>query len=245
MKYLLKIILLNIKKNIENILKTPKYIVDLIKYRSKYHGNFELFPVFGENTNKTSFDRHYIFHTAWAARKLVEINPKKHIDISSSLYFVTITSAFIPIDFYDYRPATLNLSGLKTRSGDLLNLPFKSNSVESISCMHVIEHIGLGRYGDPLDIDGDKKAIKELIRVTKKGGSILFVVPIGKPKVAFNAHRIYSYSQIVKMFGDSCLLKEFSLIPDKENDGGILVNPPTQILNKQKYGCGCFWYVKK
>ncbi|HCC08704.1 TPA: hypothetical protein DEP81_01845 [Candidatus Woesebacteria bacterium] len=230
-------------------LKYPFQLMNFSVQSSKYRHDLpvpigSIYPCLSDNTDNTGFDRHYVFHTAWAARKLVEINPKKHFDISSSLYFVAIASAFIPIDFYDYRPADLNLKGLSTKNGDLLKLPFKDSSIESISSMHVIEHIGLGRYGDPLDINGDKKAIKELIRVTKKGGSILFVVPIGKPKVAFNAHRIYSYAQIIKMFGDSCLLREFSLITDKEKDGGMLVNPPIQILNKQKYGCGCFWFTK-
>lgn len=167
------------------------------------------------------------------------------MDISSSLYFASIVSAYIPIDFYDYRPAQLNLQGLNSKKGDLLNLPFRDNSVESISCMHVVEHIGLGRYGDPINVNGDKKAISELIRVTRKRGSILFVVPLGKPKVAFNAHRVYSYSQILNLFKDSCILNEFSLIPDKIADGEIVKNPPSELVAKQKYGCGCFMFIKK
>ena len=82
-------------------------------------------------------------------------------------------------------------------SADLTQLHFESESIESLSCLHTVEHIGLGRYGDPIDYDGDLKAIRELKRVVVKGGSILFVVPVGKPKIIFNAHRIYSYEQII------------------------------------------------
>ena len=56
-----------------------------------------------------------------------------------------MVSAFIPVEFYDYRPAELSLSGLEFKHADLTHLPFADNSVESLSCMHVIEHIGLGR----------------------------------------------------------------------------------------------------
>ena len=39
--------------------------------------------------------------------------------------------------------------------------------------MHVVEHIGLGRYGDQVDPDGDLMAMKELERVTAKLGKLL------------------------------------------------------------------------
>ena len=89
--------------------------------------------------------------------------------------------------------------------------------------MHTIEHIGLGRYGDPIDYDGDLKAIKELKRVIKIGGSIIIVVPVGKPKIIFNAHRIYSYDQIISYF-NGFKLKEFSLITDSNKGGELLFN---------------------
>ncbi len=110
--------------------------------------------------------------------------------------------------------------------------------------MHTIEHIGLGRYGDPIDPDGDLKAISELIRVLATGGNLLFVVPIGKPKICFNAHRIYSYSQIMSYFS-ALTLKEFSLIPDNAIETGIIPNATKEISGKQTYGCGLFWFVKK
>ena len=197
-----------------------------------------------DKTFKTGFDRHYVYHTSWAARKVKEINPIKHIDISSSLYFSGIVSAFIDIDFYDYRPADLHLNGLKSLKGDLHNLPFVSNSVESISCMHTIEHVGLGRYGDPIDPIGDIKAINELKRVVLSGGNLIFVTPVGQPIIEFNAHRIYSYEQIISYF-EGFELKEFSLISEYEKDGGIIINADPKLVRKEKYACGCFWFVKK
>lgn len=203
----------------------------------------QLFPIVFENVPYTRFDTHYVYHTAWAARKVKEINPKKHVDISSSLYFSSIVSAFVPVDFYDYRPAKLRLSQLNSHKGDLTALPFKGDALDSVSCMHTIEHIGLGRYGDLLDPDGDIKAVQELIRVTKKGGSILFVVPVGKPKIQFNAHRIYSYEMIIKMF-EGCRLNEFSLIPDDALEAGMIFHADKHLVAQQTYGCGCFWFVK-
>jgi SAM-dependent methyltransferase len=200
----------------------------------------ERFPCLGEDTPTTSFDQHYIYHTAWAARLLALIRPAEHIDISSSLYFAVLVSAFIPIQFYDYRPVDLHLSGLATERADLLNLPFPNQSIESLSCMHTVEHVGLGRYNDPIDPDGDLKAQVELQRVLAPGGSLLFVVPVGKPAIKFNAHRIYSYNQVLKAFPD-LILQRFSLIPDM---GGLIENADPDLIPKQQYGCGCFWFIR-
>lgn len=194
-----------------------------------------------DKTKKTPFDRHYVYHTAWAARILNRTKPASHVDISSYLYFATLVSAFIPVSFYDYRPARLELDNLTSEHADITALPFEDNSIQSLSCMHVVEHIGLARYGDPLDYDGDLKAIAELKRVLAKDGNLLFVVPIGnKAQIQFNAHRIYTKAQILDYFSDF-ELKEFALIQDR-TQAGIIVDPDEETLNKEVYGCGCFWF---
>ncbi|MCX2495838.1 DUF268 domain-containing protein [Pedobacter sp. PF22-3] len=203
-----------------------------------------IYPCLSDSTAQTGFDRHYIYHPAWATRIIINNKPVKHIDISSTLHFCSTLSAILPVEFYDYRPAKLKLSNLKSLHGDLMNLPFESNSINSLSCMHTVEHVGLGRYGDPLDYDGDIKAIKELMRVLAVGGSLLFVVPLGsKDVICFNAHRIYSKNQVLSLFSE-LTLKEFTLIPEDEADGGLVVNPSDELLNRQFYGCGCFWFSK-
>jgi len=205
----------------------------------------DFYPCLYDNTPNTGFDRHYVYHPAWATRIIKEINPAKHLDISSTLHFCSMLSAFIPVEFYDYRPANLVLSDLVSAAADLTQLPFGDDSVASISCMHTVEHVGLGRYGDPLDYDGDLKAISELKRVVSIGGSLLFVVPLGaKNVICFNAHRIYNKEQVLDLFSDMELM-EFALIPEDEQDGGLVVNPSDELLSRQFYGCGCFWFRKK
>ncbi len=229
--------------------KYKKQLQEFKDSASKTNSRFDLkdednYPCLDDNTDNTGFDRHYLYHLAWAIRVVKEINPAEHIDIASLLYFPTLLSAFVKVKYYDYRPAQLNLDNLTSEKGDLTNLPFADNSVKSLSCMHTIEHIGLGRYGDPIDYDGDLKAIKELKRVVAKGGSLLFVTPIGKAKIQYNAHRVYSYSQIIEYF-EGFELKEFALIPDSPEDGGLVRNATKELSDKQGYACGCFWLIKK
>lgn len=202
-------------------------------------------PYFFDRTSTTGFDRHYVYHPAWAARILSQTKPDFHIDISSTLHFCSIASAFVPIRFYDYRPAQLILDGLTTGHIDLTTLTWGDNTVHSLSCMHTVEHIGLGRYGDPIDYDGDLKAMHELSRVLAIDGNLLFVVPIGyKAQIIFNGHRIYTRDLVVESFPNLTLI-DFTLIPEKQKDGGLVTNPSADLLSRQVYGCGCFWFTKK
>jgi SAM-dependent methyltransferase len=201
------------------------------------------YPCLKEKTAATGFDRHYVYHTAWAARILAQSRPAEHVDIGSSLYFCGMLSAFIPVRFYEYRPVDLRLSNLSLDQADLLRLPFADATIQSISCMHVVEHVGLGRYRDPLEPQGDQKAMRELARVLAPGGTLLFVVPVGRPRICFNAHRIYGFRQVREAFC-GLDLKEFALVPDDPAHGGLIKNASEAIVNSQNYGCGCFWFVR-
>ena len=227
------------------------FIIDFFqKKNSLKNGRFQCdwkdcHPCLADNTSTTGFDPHYIYHIAWAIRQIKHFSPRKHIDISSSLYFVTALSAYIPTEFYDYRPAKIQLSNLEARKANLTSLDFDSNSIESLSCMHVIEHIGLGRYGDPFDPQGDLKAISELKRVVKPGGRPFIVVPMGGvARVQYNAHRIYSYKLFTSYFNDF-IIKNFSFITDS---GDFIEFASPDDISNQRYGCGCFelqkWFVE-
>lgn len=245
--------MLNLAKKIyklsKNLLLSPFIIRDYLAFRQKNSnsrftiGIRDFYPQIFDKTKLTSFDRHYVYHTAWAARKVREINPAVHVDIASSLFFPGIVSAFVPVKFYDYRPAPLYLSDLATEHADLTNLHFDTDSISSLSCLHTIEHIGLGRYGDPIDPDGDLKACAELARVLKPGGSLIFVTPVGKRAVIqFNAHRIYTYDLVLKLF-PNLQLKEFSFIPEFGPDGVHEFANPEE-LKSEDYACGCFVFTK-
>lgn len=200
------------------------------------------YPCLQDRTATTTFDHHYIYHTAWAARVLARLKPEYHVDISSTLYFCGILSAFLPVRFYDYRPADLKLSNLQSAQADLMQLHFPSLSLPSLSCLHVAEHVGLGRYGDPLDPRGDLKAMAELQRVIAPGGYLVFAIPVGRPRIQFNAHRIYAFGQIVEAFSE-LRLREFSLIAD-DPAAGLIENAPADLVDAQAYGCGCFLFQR-
>ena len=134
-------------------------------------------------------------------------------------------------------------SNLASGQADLLQLPFVEGTIHSISCMHVVEHLGLGALRRCPRPQGDQKAMRELARVLAPGGVLLFVVPVGRTRLRFNAHRVYGFRQIRESFR-GLELKEFSLIPDDPAHGGLIKNPSEEVVDSQNYGCGCFWFVR-
>jgi len=228
---------------IKYIGKIPVYLLEYYKFKKASPDwpcrLIDALPVFHERTGVMSFDAHYVYHTGWAARVLRELSPEKHIDISSSLMFSAITSAFLKVNHYDYRMPTLSLDGLECGKQDLLNLRFEDGSISSLSCMHVIEHIGLGRYGDPINPHGDREAAKELIRVLAPGGHLIIVVPLAeRARIRFNGHRIYDLSRVRSMF-KGLDLKEFTFLNEKRNNK-FTRHASINDIEGSHYGCGCF-----
>ena len=181
------------------------YFSDLRRYRRLDDARLvrmqNLIPQLGEASATQGADA-YFFMGAWVARRIYESGAEHHVDIGSQRPIIGTLSAFTKVTYIDLRPLEANLPNLECRKGTLLSLPFEDDQVTSLSCLSVAEHIGLGRYGDPLDPQGTKTACRELARVLAPGGVLYFAVPIGTPRVCFNAHRIHSFRQVVDMFPD-------------------------------------------
>lgn len=169
----------------------------------------EYFPCLFDNISHTPLEPTYFFQDSWAAKHLFDLKPSHHYDIGSSAKTIGILSQFVPITMIDIRPIECELPNLFFKKGSILELPFEDNSLDTLSSLCVVEHIGLGRYGDSLDSFGSEKAIKELKRVLKVGGVILFSVPVdSENKIYFNAHRAFTRDYILELFNGFEVLDE-------------------------------------
>lgn len=231
------------KIRIKEIGKSIRFLRDLYRYRrmpgaEKISGG-DLYPCLDEKTATTSFDTHYFYQDIWAFRKISQSGVREHVDVGSKVDYVGFLTAITKVTFIDIRPLATDLENLDSRSGSILAMPYDDGAVSSLSCLHVAEHIGLGRYGDPLDPLGTVKACRELHRVLAPGGNLYFGLPIGKPRVCFNAHRIHSPAQILGYF-NGLSLKEFSFVDD---GGRFLRNADMETSGTAKYGCGLFHFT--
>jgi SAM-dependent methyltransferase len=200
----------------------------------------DLYPCPRDRSTTTAFDTHYFYLDTWAFRKIHASGTPTHVDVGSKVDYVAFLSTITRVTFVDIRPIVTNLSDLESKRGSILEMPYANNTVPSLSCLHVAEHIGLGRYGDPLDPLGTVKACAELKRVLVPGGNLYFGLPVGRPRVCFNAHRIHSPDQILEYFSGLKLL-EFSLVNDA---GHLLLNVEPASARDLKYGCGLFHFTK-
>lgn len=234
-----------------NIRELPRLPVDYFFYARDMYRYSKLksaetlsilnhFPCVHDNTGSNPFDPHYFYQDVWAFKQVLKLAPSVHVDVGSTAIFVGMLSAIVDVTFVDIRPLRVKLDRYSFRKGSILEMPFADGSIDSLSCLHVAEHIGLGRYGDPLDADGTKKAAAELSRVLAPGGRLLFSVPIGRSRVEFNAHRIHSAAKIVEYFSALNLL-HFSGVDDK-----AIYQKERSIdeLDDCEYGCGFFVFTK-
>jgi SAM-dependent methyltransferase len=191
------------------------FLSDYIEFKKQLSENSSranidfLYPQLRDKTKSTPIDPIYFYQDAWAARKIFNLKPIHHYDVGSAAKTIGIISQFVPTTMIDIRPLELNMENLYFKKGSILNLPLESNSINSISSLCVIEHIGLGRYGDPIDVFGSEKAIKELIRVTAPQGLMLISVPVSSAdKIFFNAHRVFNRDYILNIFSNCELIEE-------------------------------------
>lgn len=234
------------------IWRFPLYIKRLCEFLLEYrkikamknlNQDFKLFassPELWDKHDSSGAFGIYCYQDSWAFGHVNETKPEILVDIASSVYFVAFAAKITKVVSIDIRTLRTSIPTIEYRRGDITELPFENNSVEAISTLSVIEHIGLGRYGDILDLDGMEKGIKELIRVLKPGGMLLVAFPVGEDNIiCFNAHRICTPEKVFEFFSTLDLIDEKYALSDK-----IISREQFDDL-KRPYAYGCYRFTKK
>ncbi|MEM6468418.1 MAG: DUF268 domain-containing protein [Planctomycetota bacterium] len=212
-----------------------QYARDLKEYQAiGKEETYRLFPCIMDRTSSTRIEPIYYFQDAWAFERIVKLAPTRHVDVGSHHKLVALLSKLYETTMVDIRPLSLTLPSLKFVEGSILDMPFEDESCESVSSICVIEHIGLGRYGDPIDTEGSVNAIRELIRILSPGGHLFVSVPIDDvDRNYFNAHRAFKESTFIE------LCKPLELVDKAYIFGTEFLTSP-----KTGFGTGCFEFVK-
>ena len=157
-------------------------------------------------------------------------------------------ASFRQIEIIDIRDIKSKVKNISFRKADLMQLPNDLlNYCDSISSLHAIEHFGLGRYGDPIDYYGHLKAIQNITKILKTGGSFYFSVPIGLQRIEFNAHRVFTLSYLIEIITNEYEVNSFSYVDDNGNFFENVDMNPENIKGNYGciYGCGIFHLIKK
>ncbi len=169
----------------------------------------DIMPYLTDRTTTTPVEPTYFLQDTWFARKIAEQRPAAHVDVGSSAKSMALVAQFVPVMLIDIRPVEIEVTGFTFREGSVLALPFADHSQSSVSSLCVIEHIGLGRYGDPVDAQGSEKAAAELLRVLARGGNLYVSVPVdAECRIYFNAHRAFTRDYLLSLFPGLELIEE-------------------------------------
>jgi hypothetical protein len=189
---------------------------------------------------------HYFHQDLYMAQLINEAKPSRHVDIGSRIDgFVAHVASFCMVEVHDIRPAETSARNIRFVQRDIMaEDPTFNEYTDSLSCLHALEHLGLGRYGDSLDYEGYRKGWNSLTRMVAKGGVFYFSVPIGyEQRIEFNAHRIFSLPFLLReMILPSFEVQSFSFVNDC---GDIQTNVDLREASAERtfdlsYGCGLF-----
>lgn len=234
---------------LRKIVSLPGFILNSLRYRKlNRNSTFKItladisYHSYDQYSPAARIDQHYFFQDLWAARTVFENRPQLHVDIGSRVDgFISHLLLFTRVCYIDIRPLYLRMEDFDYRQGSLMQIPFESESIDSLSSLHVLEHAGLGRYGDPVDPEAYIKAAGELQRVLRPGGIFLLAAPVGRERLCFDGHRIFDPLTLIKLFPQLDLL-EFSLVDDKGE--AIIRNCSLEKGRECRYGCGLFKFTK-
>lgn len=177
-------------------------------------------PVLGEWNESSGGLGAYFFQDRLVAKWIHETAPARHVDVGSRLDgFVGMLSVFREVEVIDIRPAPYRIPRVTFHQLDLMaELPGEwMECTDSLSCLHTIEHFGLGRYGDPLDPHGHHKGLRQLKRMVKPGGLLYLSTPLGPSRVEFNAHRVFALFDLTRWFSDDWQIERVAIIDDKNH----------------------------
>jgi hypothetical protein len=244
---------INPKKTFTAIFGIPRYLGDYFRFKRVYKGKMEVVPCLHDWYEEAGVTKsEYFLQDLLVAKRIFAAYPNRHLDIGSRIDgFVANVASFREIEVYDIRPMTSTIEGIIFKQADLMMLDnfLESNNItpaDSVSCLHTLEHFGLGRYGDSIDVNGYRLGLNNLCKMVTKGGTFYLSTPIGQERVEFNANRVFSPKEIIDLVEMNAFkLKSLTVI--KQNGSVEEYFPtdlPIEVLTSQRYNLGLFEFVR-
>lgn len=167
-----------------------------------------LAPILGDRDSLAGSSRSLYFLQDLLCSQFVLGQPADtHLDIGSRVDgFVAQVAASRSLDVLDVRPLPLDaFPQIRFRQGDILHPPEELRGAYAlVSSLHALEHVGLGRYGDPLAADGFERALRQTATLVRPGGLLLLSLPVARQdrhRVEFNSQRLFSHQGLLPLLG--------------------------------------------
>jgi hypothetical protein len=241
---------IDLRKTFYGFKSIPFYFRDFLFFKINSDKSFPVkasYPCLSDKFDTAGkLDRHYFFQDTYVSRKIFEANPNDHLDVGSRIDgFIAQLSVFRKLTIIDIRPLDVEIKNVNFLQADICKVDFNVRTAESVSCLHTLEHIGLGRYNDPLGTELWKQGLKNIWSLVKPGGILYLSVPIGKQKIMFNAHRVFNTTTIINEIKNGELI-DFAYIGDNTSlkNGPLEINEISKLTQNYVYGLGIFTFKK-
>lgn len=231
----------------------PAYLRDWVNFRKSFTGNMKFKPCLHDRYEEGgAIKNEYFWQDLYVARAVYAAKPIKHVDVGSRVDgFVAHVASFREIEVFDVRPISTVVPGVVFNQADLMNpsssaIAAGGGYCDSLSCLHAVEHFGLGRYGDPINAKGYQLGIANMARLLRPGGTFYLSTPIGKERVEFNGNWVFDPRSIVRCAEVSGMtLQELIVITPDEGAQDSAVDETSLIaLALSHYQLGLFIFVK-
>lgn len=249
-KSILALVGFNPRQALSNLRGLPAYFADLRALKAQAHD--QLFPfaspylcLTDRHSESGTTRGHYFHQDLLVAQQIRHNQPTTHIDVGSRVDgFVAHVAAFRPITVIDIRPLPSTIENITFVQGNIMGdlPPGLRQCCDSLSCLHALEHFGLGRYGDPIAYDGHLAGLRNLTRMLKPGGKLYLSTPIGRQRIEFNAHRVFSIRHLLDLLQPDFVVDAFSYVDD-QGDLHKHCQLTTDLIDTNAgcgYGCGIF-----
>lgn len=223
-----------------------RYFQDWIAVRS-WGEPLEFVPCVHDSRDEGGNARtEYFWQDLIAAQLIREASPVRHLDVGSRLDgFVAHVAAFRDLDVCDIRPVSVQIPGVRFVQRDLMSPQEDNQRYDSVSCLHALEHFGLGRYGDPLTQNGYVLGLQNLARLLEEQGKLYLSVPLGQSRIEFNANRVFAPQTILDLAAKYGLeLQRFFHFSDPDTGMREVTNPDWAEIGRMRYSLGLFVFVK-
>jgi len=232
----------------------PRFILDYRKFRCAYAGRIELQPYLHDKTQEAGATQNeYFWQDLFVARLIFDSTPEKHVDIGSRVDgFIAHVASYRLIEVFDVRPIKTLVPGVVFKVADLMDvsslLGAQNNEYcDSLSCLHALEHFGLGRYGDPINPSGYQLGLANMAKLLKKSGLFYLSTPVGRECVEFNANWIFDPRVIIEVANKAHLkLVNFYIVhSDRPPEEVGAHNEIFDQLANEEYHLGLFIFRKE
>ncbi|OOG24426.1 hypothetical protein B1C78_08805 [Thioalkalivibrio denitrificans] len=233
-----------------SLIALPRYIqarrIFLKSSRSR-DWPMELYPVLLDWGDESANLGEYFWQDLYVAKRIIDEGPMRHVDVGSRVDgFIAHLACVRVVEIFDIRPLSSKIENVFFTQWDITKPHDDYIEIsDCVSCLHTLEHLGLGRYGDGIDVEGWRKGLSSLASLVRSGGGLWLSVPVGAQRVEFNAHRVFAPATIRdEAIRHGLMISEFHYLQNQKLVRSESIEEDFMRLAGVRYALGIYHFRK-